>query len=70
LRVKEPNVKDESAIPDDALEALVRRLYPMMVSFFESPEGQREFAKWQSQKDTDELSGGMAEPSEKTRLAG
>ena len=50
MRVKEPNVKEENAIPDDALEALARCLYPMMVSFFESTEGQREFAEWQSRQ--------------------
>ena len=71
MRVKEPNVKDENAIPDDALEALARCLYPMMVTFFESDEGQREFAEWQSRKNTEELPGGMAESDDKiNRLAG
>jgi len=70
LRAKEANVKDENAIPDDALEALARCLYPMMVSFFESAEGQRDFAEWQSRKNTDVVPGGMAEPIEKIKLAG
>ena len=56
MRVKEPNVKEENAIPDDALEALARCLYPMMVSFFESTEGQREFAVWQSRQDSEKTS--------------
>jgi len=38
--------------PADALEALARRLYPAMRSFFESEEGQREFAEWQAQRET------------------
>ena len=64
LRVKEPNVKDENAI-DDALEALARCLYPMMVTFFESDEGQREFAEWHSLQCTEELPGGVAESDDK-----
>ena len=70
MRVKEKNVKDENAIPDDALEALARCLYPMMVTFFESAEGQREFAEWQSRKNTEAIPGGMAETDGKIRLAG
>ena len=70
MRVKEPNVKDENAIPDDALEALARCLYPMMVSFFESTEGQREFVEWQSRQDTENAPGGMAKSDEENRKAG
>ena len=71
LRVKETSVKNENAIPDDALEALARCLYPMMVSFFESAEGQCEFAEWQSRKNTEETTGnvGMAKIDE-NKLAG
>ena len=39
------------AVPDDSIEALARMLYPAMVSFFESEEGQREFAEWQAQQE-------------------
>ena len=70
MRVKEPNVKEANAIPDDALEALARCLYPTMVTFFESDEGQREFAEWKLRKNTEELPGGMAESDEINRLAG
>jgi len=70
LREKDSNVRKANAIPDDALEALARCLYPMMVAFFESAEGQREFAEWQSQKDTEVVPGGMAESGGKIRLAG
>jgi len=39
--------------PASALEALVRHLYPAMVAYFESEEGQREFAEWQAARDTE-----------------
>ena len=58
------------AIPDETLEALARRLYPIMVAFFESEEGQREFAEWQAQRDAETSPGRVAEPDEKIRLAG
>jgi len=65
LRVKETNT-----IPDNALEALARCLLPAIRSYFESEEGQREFAKWQSQRDTEKLPGREAKPDENVRLVG
>ena len=71
MRVKESNVKKSDAIPDDALEALARCLYPTMVAFFESDEGQREFAEWQARRGIEHAPGGMmAELDEKVKLAG
>jgi hypothetical protein len=70
LRVKDSNVKKANAIPDDALEALARCLYPTMVAFFESEEGQREFAEWQVRQGTENVPGGIAEPDEDVRVAG
>jgi len=70
LRVKEPNVKKLSAIPDDALEALARCLYPAMIAFFESDEGKREFAEWQARESTESIPGGIAKPEHENRLAG
>jgi len=70
LRVKDPNVKKLSAIPDDALEALARCLCPAMIAFFESDEGKREFAEWQSRESTKSIPGGIAEPEHENRLAG
>ena len=70
MRVKEPNVKKANAIPDDALEALARCLYPMMISFFERDQGKREFAEWQSRESTENVPGGIAEPDEQVRVAG
>ena len=70
MRVKDTNAKKVNAIPDDALEALARCLYPTMVAFFESENGQREFAEWQSRRGIENLPGREAEPDEKVRLAG
>jgi hypothetical protein len=46
-------VKKANEIPDDALEALARALYPAMVAYFESEQGQREFAEWKSRQGTE-----------------
>jgi hypothetical protein len=70
LRVKEPNVMKSNAIPDDALKALARCLYPTMIAFFESDEGKREFAEWQSREGTENIPGGVAESDELFRFAG
>jgi len=70
LRVNEPNVKEANAIPDDALEALARCLLPTIRSYFESEEGQREFAEWQARQGIENLPGRDAEPDEKFKLAG
>jgi len=52
------NAEKANVIPDNALEALTRCLYPAMVAFFESDEGQREFAEWQQErKGIENLSG-------------
>jgi len=70
LRVREPNVKKANAIPDDALEALARCLFPTMVAFFKSEEGKREFAEWQARESIENVPGGIAEPDEEVRVAG
>jgi len=36
--------------PADAINALARCLYPAMVTYFESDDGQREFAEWQAKQ--------------------
>ena len=61
---------DSSTIPDDALEALARCLFPAIRSYFENEDEQREFAEWQSRKGIENLSGRETEPDEKLRLAG
>jgi hypothetical protein len=61
------NVKiddDEMQVPADAIEALARCLLPAMREFFDSAEGQREFAEWQARQRTEQ----SAEPPEKKKL--
>lgn len=40
----------QSGIPRHELEALARCLLPDIQAFFESEEGQREFAEWQKKQ--------------------
>ena len=42
--------RDEYLPPADAIEALARCLYPAIIAYFESEEGQREFAEWQAEQ--------------------
>ena len=37
-----------SGITEDALETLAEALYPDILEFFNSEEGQKEFAKWKA----------------------
>lgn len=49
---------NNSDIPQYAIETVARCLLPDIIAYFESEEGQREFAEWRRQKegkeDTDE----------------
>ena len=47
--------RERSYPPADALEALARCLLPSIRSYFESEEGQREFAEWQAKQDIESL---------------
>jgi len=49
--VKRKRAIDGDTIPDDAIEALARMLYPAMVAYFESEEGRREFGEWKVLKE-------------------
>ena len=69
MRVNDINEEKVNAIPDDALEALARCLLPAIRSYFESEEGRREFAEWQS-RSTENLPGREVEPDGTLRLAG
>ena len=42
--------REEYEPPADAIDALARCLYPAMVAYFESEDGQCEFAEWQMQQ--------------------
>ena len=42
-----------TGIPYHEVEALARVLLPKIQAFFESEEGQREFAEWKAQQEKD-----------------
>ena len=42
-----------TGIPYHEVEALARVLLPEIQTFFESKEGQREFAEWKKQRDAE-----------------
>ena len=49
-RKKKPN-DHGTGIPYHEVEALARVLFPEIQAFFESEEGQQEFAKWKAQQE-------------------
>ncbi|MDR0861461.1 MAG: hypothetical protein LBN30_01590 [Oscillospiraceae bacterium] len=55
---------DKMQVPADAIEALARCLLPAIRSYFESAEGQAEFAEWQARQRTEQ----SAEPPEEKKL--
>ena len=52
-RKKKPNDYG-TGIPYHEVEALARVLLPEIQAFFESEEGQREFAEWKKQWETEQ----------------
>lgn len=42
---------NNSDLPDYAIEAIARSIYPDIIAFYESEEGQREFAEWKRQQE-------------------
>ena len=52
-RKKKPNDYG-TGIPYHEVEALARVLLPEIPAFFESEEGQREFAEWKKQWETEQ----------------
>ena len=42
---------NNSAIPQHQIEAIARCIMPDILAFYESEEGQREFAEWQAERD-------------------
>ena len=42
---------NHSGIPEHELENIARILLPDILAFYESEEGQREFAEWKAQRD-------------------
>ncbi len=41
-------------IPQHQIEAIARCLIPDILAFYESEEGQREFAEWKAQRDAEQ----------------
>ena len=41
--------KESINLPQQELEAIARCVYPAIVEFYQSVEGQREFAEWKAQ---------------------
>lgn len=41
---------NKSPYPDHVIETIARCLWPDIQAFFESEEGQREFAKWKAEQ--------------------
>ena len=42
---------NDSGIPEHAIEAIARCILPDILAFYESEEGQREFAEWKAQQE-------------------
>ena len=49
VRRKKP--VNKSPYPDHVIETIARCLWPDIQAFFESEEGQREFAKWKNDQE-------------------
>lgn len=46
---------NNTTIPQHQIEAIARCILPDILAFYESEEGQREFAEWQEQHLTEEM---------------
>ena len=44
---------NNSDIPQHQIEAIARCILPDILAFYESEEGQREFAEWKKQRETE-----------------
>ncbi len=47
--------KNTTGIPDFEIDSLARALLPTIQAYFESEEGQREFAVWQAERQQRQL---------------
>ena len=45
---------NNTGIPQHQIEAIARCLMPDILAFYESEEGQREFAEWKARKSTEQ----------------
>ena len=44
---------NDTNIPQHQIEAIARCIFPDILAFYESEEGQREFAAWKAQRDNE-----------------
>ena len=47
--------KNNTGIPDFEIDSLARALLPAIQAYFETEEGQREFATWQAERQQKQL---------------
>lgn len=47
--------KNTTGIPDFKIDSLARALLPAIQAYFETEEGQREFALWQAERQQEKL---------------
>lgn len=52
---------NNTAVPQYQIEAIARCILPDILAFYESEEGQREFAEWQAQQMKGEMQRGQME---------
>ena len=45
---------NNTAIPQHQIEAIARCILPDILAFYESEEGQREFAEWKKQREAEQ----------------
>jgi hypothetical protein len=45
--------KPAPEVPDHVIESFARCIFPAIQAYFESEEGQKEFAAWKDQKETE-----------------
>jgi len=45
---------NHSDLPDHVVESIARLIYPDIVAYYESEEGQREFAEWMAQQESEQ----------------
>ena len=43
-----------SDLPEHVIESIARLIYPDIVAYYESEEGQREFAEWMAQQEVEQ----------------
>ncbi len=45
--------KPAPEVPGHVIESFARCIYPAILAYFESEEGQKEFAEWKERKETE-----------------